>query len=241
MSIGNPIGLASAADKGKNEVIMSRVSLVFSLLLVTFAGQSRAEDWPGWRGVDRTDVSRETGLLKEWPEGGPKRAWLSKDCGIGYSGFAVVDGKLYTLGAYENTEELVCLDANTGKYLWGSKISDNVLDNGWGDGPRGTPTVDGDNIYALSGRGDLVCATKDKGKVVWSANMRDFGGSVPNWGYAESVLIDGDKLICTPGGRDGAIVSLEKLTGKKIWQSKDFTDGANYSSEIVAENDVVRQ
>ncbi len=214
------------------------VSLVLSVLSI---GAARAENWPGWRGPDRTDVSQETGLLREWPEGGPKRVWLSEKCGVGYSGFAVVDDNVYTMGAYENDERLICLDAKTGDVRWRTVITDAVLENGWGDGPRGTPTVDGDRVYAMAGEGTLVCAKADSGDVVWKVNMKDFGGRVPNWGYTESVLVDGDKVICTPGGGDGTIVALNKLSGEKIWQSKDFTDRADYSSVIVAEHAGVRQ
>ena len=85
------------------------------MLLVSYVDSATAKNWPGWRGADRTDVSHETGLLKEWPQGGPQRVWLSKDCGVGYSGFAVVDGKLYTMGAYQDAVELICMDANSGK------------------------------------------------------------------------------------------------------------------------------
>ncbi len=106
---------------------------------------------------------------------------------------------------------------------------------------RGTPTVDGDRIYAMSGQGDLVSHKAPKGEIAWWVKMQDFGGRVPNWGYTESVLVDGDKLICTPGGRNGAIVAIDKLTGNKIWQSKNFTDAADYSSMIVGEHNGTRQ
>lgn len=220
---------------------MHRIFVVFVTSFLLIAHSAAADNWPGWRGADRTDVSRETGLLKAWPQGGPERIWLSRDCGVGYSGFAVVDGKLYTMGAYDDAVELICLDANTGKVVWLAKIADSVLQNGWGDGPRGTPTVDGEHVYAMSGEGNLICATTADGEVVWSVSMKDFGGQVPNWGYTESVLIDGDRLVCTPGGQDGAILALNKRTGEKIWQSQEFTDPADYSSVIAAEHNGTRQ
>ena len=204
-------------------------------------GSSWAENWPAWRGADRTDVSTETGLLSEWPEQGPKLDWLSKKCGVGYAGFAVVDDSVYTMGAYKNDERLVCLDAATGDIRWRTVMTEAVLENGWGDGPRGTPTVDGDFVYAMAGNGTVVCANAASGDLIWKSSMQDLGGKVPNWGYSESVLVDGDQLICTPGGADGALVALDKITGKKIWQSNDFTDQADYSSVIVAEHDGVRQ
>lgn len=149
-----------------------------------------AGDWPQWRGPDRTDVSRETGLLKEWPKDGPAKVWMNDNVGLGYSGFSVVQGKLFTMGARDDAEFLICLDANTGKELWATRLG-NVLDNGWGDGPRGTPTVDGDRVYAMGGTGSLVCAQVSDGKAVWQSNMSDLGGKKPNWGYCESVTIDG--------------------------------------------------
>ncbi len=190
-------------------------------------------DWPQWRGPDRTDVSKETGLLKTWPAGGPKRVWLYENAGKGYSGPAIVGGKFFTLATRDGSEILLVLDAGTGKELWTAKLG-GVLANDWGDGPRGTPTVDGDRVYALSGPGDLVCIRVADGKVLWVVNMKDLGGKKPNWGYAESVLIDGPHVVCTPGGSKGAVAALDKMTGKVRWQSTEFTDPAHYSSIIPA-------
>ncbi|MGB0760381.1 MAG: PQQ-binding-like beta-propeller repeat protein, partial [Rubripirellula sp.] len=148
---------------------------------------------------------------------------------------------VYTMGAYKDDERLICLDAATGDVRWRLVMTDSVLENGWGDGPRGTPTVDGEYVYAMAGNGTVVCAKAASGDLVWKISVQDMGGKVPNWGYSESVLVDGDQLICTPGGADGALLAVNKLTGEKIWQSKDFTDQADYSSVIVAEHDGVKQ
>ena len=205
------------------------------LTLATFTSSALANglDWPQWRGPDRTDVSKETGLLKTWPEGGPKRVWLFENAGNGYSGPAIVAGKLFTLGTRDGSEILLILDANTGKELNVVKLS-AVLDNDWGDGPRGTPSVDGDRVYALSGPGNLVCIKIADGKVVWQVTMKSLGGQLPKWGYTESVTIDGNKVLCTPGGANGAVAALDKMTGKVMWQSKDFTEPAHYSSIVPA-------
>jgi outer membrane protein assembly factor BamB len=144
------------------------------------------------------------------------------------------------MGARNGVEQLICLDVNSGKELWSTDLG-AVFENNWGDGPRGTPTVDGDRVYALSGEGDLVCARINDGSVAWKANMSDFGGSIPEWGYAESPLIDGQKVVCTPGGAQGAVVALNKLTGEKIWQSADFTDEAQYASLVIADHPNARQ
>ena len=179
------------------------------LLLLTPATYA---DWPQWRGPERNDLSKETGLLQSWPEDGPKQLWLFKEAGIGYSGFSIAKGRLYTMGARDDAERLIAIDIAQGKELWNAKVG-GVLDNGYGDGPRGTPSVDGDCVYALSGTGDLICAAAADGKVVWQKSMRQFGGQKPNWGYTESVLVDDGKVVCTPGGSKGAIVALDKKTG----------------------------
>ncbi|NBR85709.1 MAG: polyvinylalcohol dehydrogenase [Verrucomicrobia bacterium] len=213
------------------------------LLLPTLLASSflvSATDWPQWRGPDRTDISKETGLLKSWPEGGPKLAWINKDVGLGYSGYAIVGGKLFTMGLRGDTELLIAVDVTTGKELWSTSVGP-ILKNGWGDGPRSSPTVSGDTVFALSGQGVLVAAKASDGKEVWKANLREFGGKVPGWGYTESVLVDDGKVICTPGGKDGTLLALDQATGKKVWQTADWTDGAHYSSPIVVTHGGVRQ
>ncbi len=200
----------------------------------------QASDWPQWRGPDRTDRSDETGLLKTWPAGGPKQVWLFKNAGIGYSGFSVVKGVLYTMGAREQQEYLIALDASTGAEKWSTPIGDTYSNN-WGDGPRGTPTVDGDRVYALSAKGSLVAAQASDGKVLWKHTMEEFGGKLPGWGFCESVLVEGDKVIATPGGSKGALVALNKNSGALIWQSSSFTDEAHYSSTLLASLNGKRQ
>jgi len=199
-----------------------------------------ADDWPQWRGPDRSDISRESGLLKEWPTGGPRRIWLYKNAGNGYSGPAVVNGKLFTLAARDSGEILIALNADTGEELWTAALGP-VLQVDHGGGPRGTPTVDGNRIYALGGKGNLVCVGAADGKVIWQTSMTDLGGTRPHWGYSESVLVDGDKVVCTPGGAKGALAALDKMTGKLVWQSKEFTDGAQYVSIVPADHDGTRE
>ena len=197
-------------------------------------------DWPQWRGPDRTGVSKETGLLKSWPEGGPKRVWLFKNAGDGYSGPAIVSGKLFTMGTRDDQEMLLALNANDGSELWTAPIS-AVRRDDRGHGPRGTPTVDGDRIYGLTGRGDLVCAQNADGKILWKKTMSSLGGKVPGWGFTESVLVDGDNVICTPGGAQGAVAALDKKTGELRWQSSEFTDPSDHSSIIIVTHNGTRQ
>ena len=134
---------------------LAATSLLLSLNL-------HADDWPQWRGPNRDDISKETGLLKKWPAGGPKRLWLNEDVGLGYSGFAVVGGTLYTQGARDAIEYVIAVDAATGKEKWAAEAGP-LLQNKWGDGPRGTPTVDGDKVYAISGKGTTSHAVRSAG------------------------------------------------------------------------------
>lgn len=193
-----------------------------------------AGDWSTFRGADRTDASRETGLLKQWPTSGPQKLWTSDKGGLGYSGFAVVGDTLYTAGSGEGKEFAVALDAATGALKWQTEVGD-LLKNGWGDGPRATPTVDGGFVYCMSGQGNVVCLNAKDGKEKWRVSMTENGGKVPGWGYTESVLVDGDQVICTPGGDKGTLMAVDKTSGKVLWRSTDWTDGAQYASAIAAD------
>jgi len=207
--------------------------IIALVLCAAFTSSTTAEiyDWPQWLGPQRNGLTEETGLLKTWPEGGPKLVWKSEKAGLGYSGPAIVDGKLYIMGARDNNEFLLAFDANTGDELWAAPIG-KQYQNGWGDGPRGTPTIDGDLVYALGAQGALVCVDAKSGKEKWRTTMQDLGGGVPNWGYCESPLIDGDVILVTPGGSKGAVAALDKLTGSVRWQSTEVPDGAHYSSIV---------
>lgn len=212
----------------------------FALFVLWSVSSVTAADWPRWRGADFDDISKETGLLKKWPADGPRKLWTTDKAGLGYSGFSIVGGTLFTMGLVEDTEHLLAFDAATGAAKWSTPVG-AVLKNNWGDGPRGTPTVDGDRVYSLSGQGDLICAKVSDGKALWSAAMKDFGGKVPDWGYTESVLVDGNKVVCTPGGAQGTLLALDKMTGKKVWQTAEWTDGAQYSSPIAVTHNGSRQ
>ncbi|MFT4636828.1 MAG: outer membrane protein assembly factor BamB [Verrucomicrobiales bacterium] len=230
----------------KSSIPMQRLSKFFITtaacsLALSSSVIAETANWSQWRGPDRKDHSPDTGLLKKWPEKGPKQLWIYKNAGLGYAGPAIVDGKLYTMGAREKKTILMCLDAASGKELWASEL-DEELENDWGNGPRCTPTIDGAFVYALGGRGTLISAKIADGSEVWKVNLvKDFGGKVESWGYTESVLVDGDRLICTPGGSEGALLALDRKTGKKIWQSEELTVKAQYASPIVVEHAGVRQ
>jgi outer membrane protein assembly factor BamB len=223
----------------------TRTLPLLAACLTALAVPVLAADWPQWRGPDRTDISKETGLLKTWPKNGPTLLWTNSDAGVGYSGPAIVKNRLYTLGAFDKTEYLYALDVASGKRLWRTEIAP-LYSNGYGDGPRCTPTVDGNLIYVLvagaGNQGILACVTTD-GKKVWTKSMvKDFGGrQMGGWGYSESPLVDGNQVICCPGGKQGHMVALDKKTGKLLWRCKEVTDMATYSSVIVAEVGGIRQ
>jgi outer membrane protein assembly factor BamB len=219
--------------------------LAFLTCLLTFPGLAQADDWPQFGGPDRSGSSQEKGLLQSWPKGGPKLLWTYKDSGLGYSSPAIVGDRLYTLGARGDTAFVICLDVKSGKEIWHSKLGPRFTFKGnrWGDGPRSTPTVDGKLLYALGGYGDLVCLETTGGKEVWRKNLRkDLGGQMMTvWGYSESPLVDGDKVICTPGGPKGTLAALDKKTGKVIWRSKELKDCATYASLRLLKLGDVRQ
>jgi len=200
-----------------------------------------ADDWPQWRGPNRDGVSRETGLLQAWPSDGPKRLWLSRDIGIGYSAPVVANGMLFILGTKDDKEQLFAKEVKSGRTLWTAALG-GILNNNWGDGPRGAATVDGKLVYALGAKGGLVCSHVSDGKVLWRKDLvEDFGGKAPYWGYSESLLVDGDRVICTPGGQRGTLAALDKKTGEVIWRSGNWTDGAQYASVMPAEFNGKRQ
>lgn len=211
------------------------------LLILSTCAPAWADDWPQWQGPNRDCMTAETGLLKSWPEGGPERVWLYENCGAGYAGFSIVDGKLFTMGGRDDTCQLIALDANTGQELWSVDLGP-MLKNDWGGGPRSTPTVEDGLVYALGGKGVLVCVHASDGREIWRTDLQnDLAGTEPTWGYAESVLLDGDLIVCTPGGNEGAIAALDKSTGKVRWRATELDDKAHYSSVVRAKLNGQRQ
>jgi outer membrane protein assembly factor BamB len=239
---------------------MSRF-LLGSVLTLFLTLPLPAADWPQFRGPNRDGVSKETGLLREWPQGGPKLLATSDGCGLGYAGPAVVGDRLYMAGARGGDEFLYAFDLKAvgeGKLpeLWSARIGPLFTwkGNSWNAGPNVTPTADGEFVYALGGFGDLVCVAAATGKEVWRGSLpRDLGGAVNpiggglkqptplGWGYSSAPLVDGDKLIAVPGGSGGLFAALDKRTGKVLWRSTEVTDEASYSSPLAVEVGGVRQ
>lgn len=211
---------------------MTSHAIAFLATALLTATPLLSADWPQWRGAGRVGHSPDTSILAPWPKSGPKQSWIFKDAGVGYSSFSIVGTRLFTMGARQESEQVICLDATTGKELWATSLGP-VYENNWGDGPRSTPTVDGDHLYALSATGILACLDIKDGTEVWKVDMvKSLGGELQGWGYTESVLIDGDHVICTPGGQQGTMAALHKKTGAVVWQSSKLKGPAQYSSPI---------
>lgn len=213
-------------------IMISRVvmSLAFIVVCLSEAAAQVGGDWPQWRGPNRDGISRETGLLKQWPAQGPPLVWKATGAGKGYSSLAIADGRLFTMGVRGGREYVLAFDVGNGKEIWAT-ANGAVFSNDRGDGPRGTPTLDGDRLYALGGNGDLSCMETKSGKVVWSMNiLQKFGGSNPRWGISESPLVIGEKVLVNAGGRDASVIALNKKDGSLIWKSQ--SDPAGYSSAM---------
>lgn len=225
-------------------------ALAMLAILSCCAAAAEAADWPQWRGPDREGTSAETGLLKSWPEAGPKLICEIAGLGKGYSSVAIVDGKLYTMGdvgpegGSEKTQCVLAYDLATNKRLWTAAVGSTH-----GDGPRCTPTVDDGAVYAIGTSGNVVGVNAASGKVLWMKSLqKDLdGGNNPGWRFSESPLIDGDRLLCTPGGRKAVIAALNKKTGETLWKSSmpDIgsrgNDEAGYSSIVTAQVAGVKQ
>jgi outer membrane protein assembly factor BamB len=198
-----------------------------------------AADWPQWQGPDRTRISKETGLLKEWPAGGPRLVWTANGLGSGFGSMAVAGDRVFLQGMRGKNSVVIALNRSDGKEAW-SKALGAPQTNDRGPGPRGTPTVDEDRLYVLTENGDLACVKTD-GTMVWQRNiLKDFGGSQIRWLISESPLVDGPHVVVTPGGPGAGMVKLDKMTGKTVWTSKDLSDTAGYSSIIAADVQGVR-
>ncbi len=225
---------------------MKRTATFLALALVAlFSPVALGEpgDWPQWRGPNRDGCSPESGLLAEWPDAGPKLVWKAQGLGLGYAGVSVAKGRIFTMGDKDGACYLIAFNEADGAPRWTARVG-KAGAPGWGGfaGPRCTPTVDGDLVFAVGQYGEVLCASAATGKEQWRKDYAaDFQGKLPEWGYCGMPLVDGDQVILAPGGPKGNLVALEKNTGDLIWQSAEFTDGIHYSSPIVAEIGGVRQ
>lgn len=215
-------------------------AVAISLLLFAFGTALVAEDWPQWQGPDRTGLSKETGLLKEWPASGPPVVWSASGLGAGYGSLAIKGDRVFVQGSNGRQSIVFSVNRADGKNVW-SKALGRMSNDDRGPGPRGTPTIDGDLMYVLTESGDLHCLKAADGTSVWQRNiLTDFGGRNLQWLISESPLVDGGNLVVSPGGPGAGVVALDKTTGKTVWVSKELSDEAGYSSPIVADIQGVR-
>ena len=206
------------------------------------AALNAAADWPQWQGPDRTRISKETGLLKEWPNGGPRLFWTANGLGSGYGSMAVTGDRVFLQGARGPNSMVIALNRADGKEVWSKALGpiESRMRTDRGAGPRGTPTVDGDRLYVLTENGDLACLKID-GTAVWHRNiLKEFGGPQLQWLISESPLVDGPHVVVSPGGPGAGMVKLDKMTGKTVWTSKELSDSAAYSSITAADVQGVR-
>jgi hypothetical protein len=219
----------------------TKLLLGFAILTVQCTTTSQPTDWPQWRGPLRNGVSTETDLLKEWPPEGPPIVQKINGLGIGFSGIAVVGQRIFTIGDSGDSCYLQSLDLASGKVIWSTVVGVAASSGPEPGGARNTPTVAGDITIALGRFGDLICVSTETGKVHWRHNLpNEFGAQVmagwgklmSGWGYSEAPLVDDNKVICTPGGSQGTLLALDKVTGAVLWRTKDWTDNAGYSSVI---------
>jgi outer membrane protein assembly factor BamB len=222
---------------------MTKTLTLAATLVLGAAAVHAAADWPQWQGPDRTRMSKESGLLKEWPAGGPKVIWTATGLGTGYGSMAVAGNRVYVQGARGAESFVIALNRADGKEVWAKALGpiETRMRTNMGAGPRGTPTVDGDRLYLLTENGDLACLKIADGSPVWQMNiLKEWGGTQPQWMISESPLVDGPHLIVSPGGPGAGIVKLDKMTGKTVWAAKDLSDRAGYSSITAADIGGVR-
>ena len=227
---------------------MRTASAILGAVFISSLAAVAADDWAQFRGPGRDGLCAEKGLLSSWPEAGPALLWKADGLGKGYSTVSIAGGVLYVMGTQGDQECVMALDLATRKPLWTTPIGPIFHDN-QGDGPRCTPTVEGGMVYGLGGQGNLVALSAKDGKVAWRKSMgSDLGGKMMSgWGWSEAPLIDGDRLICTPGGRESGLAALDKKSGAVLWKTAlpdlgpGGKDGAGYASIVISEACGVRQ
>jgi outer membrane protein assembly factor BamB len=210
--------------------------LAGTLILAGIVGIAYAGDSPQFRGPHRDGIFEETGLLKEWPAGGPPVAWVAKGLGQGYSSPVVVNGKIYVLGMFEELNSFIIVLDMDGKIErkipYGKEIETEEA-----NGARSTPTIDGNRLYLLSAPGVIYCIDLTTDKTLWSVNILErFKAKNNEWSIVEPLLVDGDRVICTPGGPDAGMAALNKMTGETLWTTKGLSDMASYVPPTIAEH-----
>ncbi len=241
----------------RSQILIGAVFCLYSLLTLLPGSAADPEklspgslvpSWPQWRGPNRDEISPDRGLLKDWNQRAPQRVWIADGMGRGYAGVSLAGGKVYTTGDFPDGQAVVALSID-GKVLWSKRMTEAAPKHSK-DGSRCTPSIDGNLLFAIASSGKIVCLKADSGEEVWSRDFKEFGGQMMSgWGFSESPLVDGDRVLCTPGGADAMVVALDKLTGKDIWKCKvpgtdigpKGKDGAGYSGIVISNGGGVKQ
>lgn len=233
---------------------LSLTKLCFASLVTCCFTATPADDSPQFRGPARDGKSAEKGLWANIGADGPALTWMAEGVGKGYASVSVVGDRIYTSGDSGKGQMVTALSAKDGKVIWSKPMTDEDPKHGY-EGSRTTPTVDGKYLYAVASSGSIVCMKTENGERVWQRDFKDWNGKMMSgWGFSESPLVDGDRVICTPGGDKGMIVALNKLTGKNIWETKlpnygeekgrnggNLNDGAGYASIMISNGGGVKQ
>jgi len=216
---------------------MTRIFFPSLLSLILISSCSQKSEFSDWRGHARDGIFPETGLLKEWPEEGPSLLWSFEGLGHGHNSVAVANDLVYVTGVKDSAQAIGTLFAFEleGHLQWKKEYGKDFTDNFIGT--RSTPVVVGDHIYLESGAGAIYCLNAFNGEEIWSRDfIQDFGvDTIIQFGYSESVLIDGDQLISVPGGKENNVVAINRFTGESIWVSKGVGEQATYNSPILIE------
>ena len=215
----------------KNTIFLKRLILSFGIGL----SNTLADEWPQWLGPKRDGIWREAGIIKRFPENGPKTLWRVP-IGGGYAGPAVAGGRVFVTdrqlstgarnpsnpferGHIPGTERILCLNEKTGEVLWSHQY-DCAYSVSYPAGPRATPTVDGNRVYTLGAEGHLLCLNASTGEIIWKTDFREvYSAKTPVWGFAGHPLVDGPRLLCLAGGPGSVAVCLDKMTGREIWKT----------------------
>lgn len=212
------------------------LSVFVAVAAAALSADAKTFDWPQWRGPSRDGVSTETGLLQEWAKGGPPKLWTVKGCGGGYGTVAVAGGFIYGAGKTDGKDYVWCRKEKDGELVWSTPIGDSKKSPaGYDEGPRGTPTVADGRVFTVTLGGTLICVEAKGGKEVWRKDyVKDFGGGVPGWGYSDSVLVDGETVICCPASKSAAMAALKVKDGSAVWKTevKNVGGAAGYSSPV---------
>lgn len=224
----------------------SRAGAAACCVFLLASSVGTADDWPQWRGPARDGKSTDQQRLSDWKQHAPQLDWIVDGMGRGYASVAIVGDRLYTTGNFDSSQGVIAVDTHTGQTVWRRSLTTSEPEHSY-DGSRCTPTVDGDRLYVVTSDGRIACLKTDDGEVVWSHEFRQWGGRMMSrWGFSESPLVDGDHVICTPGGAGAMLVALDKLTGNEVWRANvpDFGDtkaGAGYSSIVISHGAGVKQ